>query len=314
MLETQENVAELLRCPKCNAKLTHIEPDGLVCSCDPSAKYAFFKNIPVLVDFHNSVFDERMVTAPKLERPVSRPRDTGVRLILKRLVSPIKKTTKVNVSRLIEELICAGSHRILVIGGAVVGQGMMPLYDHRDLKVIGLDIYYSPQVHFIADAHAIPLAPETVDAVIAQAVLEHVLEPTRVVAEIYRVLKRNGLVYAETPFMQQVHEGPCDFTRFTQSGHRYLFRRFKMLAAGVSGGPGTQLLWSIEYFARSLFRSSVVGKATKLAFFWLRYFDRFISAPYASDGASGVFFLGRKSGVELTPRDIIELYCGAQKS
>jgi SAM-dependent methyltransferase len=39
-----------------------------------------------------------------------------------------------------------------------------------------------------------------------QAVLEHALDPPVVVAEIYRVLKPGGLVYADTPFMQRVHE------------------------------------------------------------------------------------------------------------
>ena len=68
--------------------------------------------------------------------------------------------------------------------------------------------------------------------------LEHVLEPELVVAEIHRVLMPDGLVYAGTPFMQQVHEGPYDFMRFTESGHRWLFRRFERLASGATGGPG----------------------------------------------------------------------------
>ena len=74
------------------------------------------------------------------------------------------------------------------------------------------------------------------DAVICQAVLEHVLEPASAVSEIHRVLRRDGLVYAETPFMQQVHERAYDFSRFTQSGHRWLFRRFSEISAGPIGG------------------------------------------------------------------------------
>ena len=81
------------------------------------------------------------------------------------------------------------------------------------------------------------------------------LEPGRWCAEIHRVLKPGGLVYAETPFMQQVHEGAYDFTRFTESGHRYLFARFDLIDSGVTAGAGTQLLWSLDYFVRGLFRS-----------------------------------------------------------
>src|SRR5690606_38382329 len=109
------------------------------------------------------------------------------------------------------------------------------------------DVYSSPEVDFIADGHEIPIRSGSVDAVIVQAVLEHVLDPQKVVDEIHRVLKPQGLVYAETPFMQQVHEGPYDFTRFTESGHRWLFRRFARIDSGALRGPGTALLWSVRY-------------------------------------------------------------------
>ena len=94
------------------------------------------------------------------------------------------------------------------------------------------DIYDTPRVQVVADAHQIPIRDEHFDGVVIQAVLEHVLEPQRVADEIWRVLKPGGLVYAETPFMQQVHEGAYDFTRFTESGHRYLFRRFDLIELG----------------------------------------------------------------------------------
>ena len=52
--------------------------------------------------------------------------------------------------------------------------------------------------------------------------------------EIYRVLKSDGIVYIETPFMQQVHGGKYDFTRFTYLGHRRLFARFQEIESGIS--------------------------------------------------------------------------------
>jgi len=70
---------------------------------------------------------------------------------------------------------------------------------------------------------------------LVQAGLEHVRDLWQVVAEIHRVLKDDGLVYAETPFMQQVHEGPYDFTRFTESGHRYL---------SASSSSSTRVWWA----------------------------------------------------------------------
>ena len=116
------------------------------------------------------------------------------------------------------------------------------LYENEALDILAFDIYGSSMVQFIGDAHRIPLADQTVDAVWIQAVLEHVLNPAQVVDEIPRVLRADGLVYAETPFMQQVHEGPYDFTRFTDSGHRWLFRKFEMIDSGTVMGSGTQLI------------------------------------------------------------------------
>ena len=84
---------------------------------------------------------------------------------------------------------------------------------------------------------------------------EHVVDPYRCVDEIHRVLTSNGLIYAETPFIQQVHAGRYDFTRFTQLGHRRLFRRFEEIETGVVCGPGMALAWSWQYFLLSFFTS-----------------------------------------------------------
>jgi hypothetical protein len=65
------------------------------------------------------------------------------------------------------------------------------------------------------------------------------------------VLKDGGIVYAETPFMQQVHGSAYDFTRFTWLGHRRLFRKFKEIKSGTCGGPGMALIWSWRYFLRT---------------------------------------------------------------
>lgn len=232
---------------------------------------------------------------------------------VKKILSPTKKSTVHNVARLIDDLSrLDGDAKLLMVGGGSVGQGMEPLYAHLNIHIYAFDVYSSPLVQFVADGHHIPLADEYFDAVVIQAVLEHVLQPAQVVAEIWRVLKPGGLVYSETPFMQQVHEGAFDFTRFTESGHRYLFRSFERLDSGANGGPGTQFMWSVDYLARSVFRSVIVGKMAKLAFFWTQYLDAIIPPQFAEDGASGVFFYGRKSQHPISPSDIIRHYRGAQ--
>jgi hypothetical protein len=46
--------------------------------------------------------------------------------------------------------------------------------------------------------------------------------------------------------------------------------------------------------------------------FWLARLDRFLDPEFSIDGASGVYFLGRKSNSRMSKRAAIEYYQGAQ--
>jgi len=200
--------------------------------------------------------------------------------------------------------------RILVIGGGTLGSGLESLYNDAAVDLIAFDIYASPAVQFIGDGHAIPLADASVDGVVVEAVLSCVLEPWVVAREIYRVLREDGIVFADSPFLQQVVEGPCDFTRFTDSGLRYLFRGFERIDSGAVAGAGTVLLWSIGSFAKALTRSVAFGRLVQLCFFWLRNMDPILDPGHSLDGASGVFFLGRKTVRSIGHGDIVSYYQG----
>jgi SAM-dependent methyltransferase len=184
---------------------------------------------------------------------------------------------------------------VLVIGGGTIGSGADELYHDSSIELVGTDVFASPHTVLVADAHKLPFADGVFDGVWVQAVLEHVLEPATAVAEMHRVLRRGGLVYAETPFMQQVHERAYDFSRFTQSGHRWLFRRFSEISAGPIGGAGVALTWSIRYFSRALGAGDKLSRLISLPFFWIRFVDRFTRGRAVADAASGFFFLGRRA-------------------
>jgi len=310
MLENFEQIQHLLRCPKSGESLVlGIEQLRAV---ESKHVYNFVGSHPVLVDFDNSVLDEKVTLGHAGASVVERDTNRGVRAALKRIVAPNSTTTHTNVAAMIHELkMLKERPRVLIIGGGTVGGGMIPFYDDADIELVAFDIYASPTVQFVADGHSIPLQDCCVDGVISQAVLEHVLEPQKVVAEIHRILQPDGLVYAETPFLQQVHEGAYDFTRYTESGHRYLFREFENISSGALHGAADQLLRSFDYLFRGLFRSRRAGKAIKLLLFWLKYLDNLIPAPFAADAASAVFFFGRKSTRQMTPVEAIQHYGGA---
>jgi len=266
----------------------------------------------VLIDFGQSVFTEADLLGGEAASIIRRTHGAAF-TAMKRLVSRRNRVAERSVQRLQDLLVRQTSAPVvLVVGGGAIGNGLDSLYRSSSAQIIGFDIYASEIVQFVADAHMIPLCDATVDAVVVQAVLQHVLDPVQVVSEIHRVLKSHGIVYAETAFMQQVCEGPYDFVRFTESGHRYLFRAFDEIESGAVAGPGTQMLWSIDYLARSLLRSRAAGRLARAACCWLPLLDRIAPRPYSIDDASCVYFLGRWRTTSMSPHEIIAHYQGAQ--
>ena len=72
----------------------------------------------------------------------------------------------------------------------------------NDTEITNVDIGTGDNVDIVADAAALPFKDGSFDAVVIQAVLEHVENAPKVVSEICRVLKADGIVYSETPFLQ----------------------------------------------------------------------------------------------------------------
>jgi SAM-dependent methyltransferase len=297
VLLDQHDVLPILACPCCRTSLQGADVDALRCDgC--STIYSAVDRWPVLVDFDSSILNPSTL-APTREPQspatwgTSRPHPDVQRNLdkFRKLIEP--------------------GQTVLVVGGGVNAHGVT-LYDDPDVNVIGFDIYPSQLTQFVADGHQIPLVTGSVDAVLIQAVLEHVLDPWRVVAEIRRVLRTGGIVYAETPFLQQVHEGAYDFTRFTDSGHRWLFREFDLIDSGAIGGPGLQAVWTIDYLTRGLLRSPRAGGCSRRLTRWLQHLDNRIPPDYRIDAAACVYFLGRKSETAITARDMADYYQGAQ--
>ena len=306
-------LAGIIQCPKCGgAVVPRAATRSLVCT-NPACTYAeagfpVVANAPVLIDFEQSVVT-RGAVADLDAIAARRHADDNAARRLYNFFTRTPGPTAVNAQAFLAEVKKLSDEPVvLVVGGGSIGAGAEALYEDGDITLIGLDIYRNGNTDLVADGHRIPLADGSIHGVWIQAVLEHVLEPHCVVWEIYRVLTERGVVYAETPFMQQVHEGAYDFSRFTASGHRWLFRGFDQLRAGVTRGPGTVMIWSIRHLVRAIFRSNKAGTAAAMVFFWLRYLDRLADGRYAADSASGVFFLGRKSCRAMGHGDIIAYY------
>jgi len=306
-------VQQLLRCPICKTKLQAFD-EGLKCTnIECSTFFPIINDVPVLLDESSSIFSiDNLVHQYEV-------RTSRVKKTLKSLIPKIDTNIKAkrNYDKFAKLLLdISDNPRVLIVGGKVLGQGMEAMQEYPSIELIESDVLFGPRTMLICDGHSLPFQDESFDGVIAQAVLEHVLDPYQCVEEIHRVLKKQGLVYAETPFMQQVHSGPNDITRFTHLGHRRLFRKFECISSGAVCGPGMALAWSYQYFLLSFTRSKFVRKFIRvfcrLTSFYLKYFDYYlIDKPGTLDAASGYYFLGQKTNRILSDKELIEHYSGA---
>jgi SAM-dependent methyltransferase len=306
-----------LCCAVCSSDLTLINNKLLVCDnqfC--KEEYPILDSgIPVIIDEKGSVFNKSDFVNQS-ETFFKKSYHNKWRSFAKKIAPEISHNiaAKENLQLFANQLLSKNKNpKVLVIGGGIKGEGFEVFQNFPSIEIIASDVSLGPETQIIADAHALPFASEVFDGVIVQAVLEHVLNPNQCINEIFRVLKAEGLVYAETPFMQQVHGGAYDFTRFTKLGHRWLFRDFTEIKSGAVCGPGMALAWSYQYFlcsfsAHPIFQ--IVAKSmARVTGFWLKYFDYLLKESKREKfGASAFYFLGKKSETPLSEKEIINLF------
>ncbi len=99
-----------------------------------------------------------------------------------------------------------------------------------------------------ADAHALPFASEVFDNVVSFNTFEHLAEPHRAAAEIFRVLKPGGRVVIQTAFLQPLHESPHHYYNATEFGLRRWFADFPDAQVSVPRNfqPAYVLGWTIN--------------------------------------------------------------------
>jgi SAM-dependent methyltransferase len=314
-MKLSRRVIDLLRCPICGSRLRG-DNERFACSNETGAHtFPVVAATPVLINEQTSVFSIADYVDDQIRYYRRRSALEDAVLRWAPSIGWNLKSAE-NYERFTDMLQSAQNPAVLVIGGGIAGKGMAALLRNPNIEFVETDVQLAPRAQLVCDAHDLPFEDAAFDAVIAQAVLEHVVDPYRCVSEIHRVLKDGGVVYAETPFMQQVHEGRHDFTRFTHLGHRRLFRHFDETASGAVAGPAMVLAWSIRYLLISLgrsHRSTMLLGGLGRAFFWLKYVDKMIiDKPATLDAASGYYFLGRKSLSTVPDRELLQLYRGLQ--
>lgn len=305
---------EDLRCPCKNRACLEYKSDILICA-DSNCIHNSIENGFPIVEGQPIIISEILCDTAFNSREIDSKVERRKRSKLRGMFLGKPRVTEECCELLISEMcLLSNNPRVLVIGGGQIGGGMDALYKEPKILLTSVDVYRSNTTDIVCDGHYLPFRDESFDGVWIQAVLEHVIDPVLVVSEIHRVLKRSGLVYAETPFMQQVHEGAYDYTRYTVLGHRYLFRNFSLLKIGGIGGPEVSLAWSVKYFIWGLTRSQVLAKISGFSLMTLLRLFSFITSKHALyDSSFVVYFLGRKSNRSIRQIDLPKLYGGLLK-
>ena len=128
-------------------------------------------------------------------------------------------------------------HRKLLHGRIVdVGCGESP-YRHlvsttTQENYVGVDIQdavsfgYDRKDVVTFDGENLPFADDSFDSCLCTEVLEHVPEPTRLVDEMFRVMRKGGWIFVTVPWSARTHYMPHDYQRFTPTKLALMFKKF----------------------------------------------------------------------------------------
>ncbi|MGE3270894.1 MAG: class I SAM-dependent methyltransferase [Chloroflexota bacterium] len=104
-----------------------------------------------------------------------------------------------------------------------LGAGLRPFADLIPGQTIALDYRARPDLDLIGDAHHLPFADGSVDAIVCTEVFEHLVDPPAAAREIIRILKPGGRLILTTRFCFPLHDRPADYWRFTSYTLERLF-------------------------------------------------------------------------------------------
>ena len=180
-----------------------------------------------------------------------------------------------------------------------IGCGCAPYRDYVSCRSY-VSIDESPDVRpdVKASCEQIPFKDNYFDSTICTEVLEHLAEPGKCVAEIFRVLKSDGYLYITVPQSWGLHYEPNDYWRFTRYGIEYLLKKhgFEIIETRRIGGifsligvRAADVLWS--------------GYVRLFSFLGGRYAERIASALCSP--VSFFFYILGYGGDKIDNRDAI---------
>jgi SAM-dependent methyltransferase len=141
---------------------------------------------------------------------------------------------------------------ILDVGGRI--QPYRSLFGDRLRSYVALDLRRTtPLVDVVARGEQIPLMSEHFDLVICTQVLEYVLDPSALIAEVHRVLKPGGWLMLSVPSVfPRDSDGEC--WRFFPAALHHLLAAFTQIEVVPEGGSVTGFFRTVNACLNIVFR------------------------------------------------------------
>jgi SAM-dependent methyltransferase len=142
-----------------------------------------------------------------------------------------KRIAKIGENNIVLDIGCAGKWAHKLLPGSCYYVGVDYLRTARDWYKTKPDIY--------GDALSLPIADESISTVLLLDVMEHLPAPSLSLSEAFRVLKENGHLILQVPFLYPIHDAPRDYQRWTKYGFSELALRhgFTIEEETYSGQP-----------------------------------------------------------------------------
>lgn len=145
----------------------------------------------------------------------------------------------------------AGELDVLDVGGRI--QPYRALIANRLRRYVAVDLHLTPLVNVMARGEQLPLADAEFNLVICTQVLEYVVQPSLVFAEIHRVLRPGGVLLLSAPSACIV-DGEDECWRFLPAGLRHLLAGFSRVQVAAEGSSVAGLFRTVnacfDIFAR----------------------------------------------------------------
>jgi|CXWL01.1.fsa_nt_gi SAM-dependent methyltransferase len=170
----------------------------------------------------------------------------------------MQKITRIGINAFLERY--ATKEQVLDIGSGGADQ------DSRFPNRTTFDIDPTRNPEIVGDIHDMPFPDNSYHTILCSEVLEHLHDPRKAIAQMYRVLAPGGTLVITTRFTFPVHDAPGDYWRFTPNGLRILFADFEIIDEAVETDTFTTIAVLLQ---RVIFQTKLRGGRFTKGILWL---------------------------------------------